>query len=388
MINRQELVDKLKQTIETYVVDKTFVSFVGDEIFRQHQMDRGNTNYILYHPESLPDKTDEELFWLVQATNKYVRNKIDIKSYFTSHEMIYENTRVIVENKEVYPLVFDNMIRVKTDQFIGVIDIDTLYSLYENQIINYNFNTQRNRRKGQYKPYVNKRSVKEISQLMKDDDYVPDTITLNLNKDNPEVDYSYDEDNNRLIVRAGQLDIPDGYHRYRALIQTKLDNPDWEYTMELRIVNHDESKANKLISQSNKRNEINKTFLKTLNDKDPINMLINRLNEDSRSLLKDRISKQNMDAYYAPDFYSAIETYIKELDKNSVASYNKYLREVFNALVEDELFFGTKLEVFMAIKAAEQYRLDSDYISKIESYMTNKPDVNSIQKNKIVKALG
>ena len=88
-------------------------------------------------------------------------------------------------------------------------------------------------------------------------EFVPNALTLNLNVDDPEVDF--DIVGSELILNSGKFDIIDGFHRFRAAINTKIKNPDFQFNFILNIMNFTEDKACQYIEQEDKRNKISKS---------------------------------------------------------------------------------------------------------------------------------
>lgn len=84
-------------------------------------------------------------------------------------------------------------------------------------------------------------SVKAIEGLMSKGEFVPNALTLNLNVDDPEVDFDIVE--SELILNSGKFDIIDGFHRFRAAINTKIKNPDFQFNFILNIMNFTEDKS-------------------------------------------------------------------------------------------------------------------------------------------------
>ena len=111
-----------------------------------------------------------------------------LTTYFTPEEIeIYGNTKYEI-TKTLDTITF-RMIRVADDQWIGSTDVKTMMELRNKQMIHYNGDTQRALqhviRNGNeiLQPYLNHRAVMEISDLYQTDNFIPNTITLNLPED-------------------------------------------------------------------------------------------------------------------------------------------------------------------------------------------------------------
>ena len=178
------------------------------------------------------------------------------------------------------------MIQVATDQWIGMATFQWLMKVEDSHLLCYNENTQRVPRarikpNGEvvYEPYVNQRSVREIAEAFKRGDYIPNTITFNIRND---VVWHY-EDGHLIIQNFPKgwpiFDIIDGYHRYRAMRQIHIHNPEFDYSMELRITKFSVEKARQFIYQESLRNKMRKVDQASFDQNSLENQIIDELNE-------------------------------------------------------------------------------------------------------------
>ena len=388
MINRESFNHELFEILKTQKRRK-FINAINELMFQNHNMSFGETTKLLNgSKENLEAASIEELYWLASTISIVLKNEKLLK-YFTQHEHnAYLKTKNRQNVQEKYPIEFDNVIQIANDQWVTVINTDKLFELYKNQIINYNKNTQRPvivKEKGgvtEYKIFVNKQSIEEISSLMKQNLFVPNDITLNMNIDNPEIDFEYK--NGKIIVYSGLLDIIDGYHRYRAIIKNKLEDDTFEFTMVLNVMNFDEVKACTYIAQQDKRNKINKTVTRTMDATNPINTLIQRLNEDTRCYISGKIGRTETDKINSIWLFELIDSCYKIKDRSEIISLHKYLKNIFNTIVEDELMEYDFTTLAIIIKGSEMYANTNDHIEKIEYMLKNKNKLkNTNHKNKV-----
>lgn len=169
--------------------------------------------------KSIEEANDYTLFVIadsiLNATKKDYRKKLS--DFFTDREISkYSGMRYEEPNKIEFPLVF-NMIQV-SDRSMDRIFKCRCFALCKNRIINYNPVTQRAMTKVTrdnnelYRITLNKSAVKEITADMLEHIYVPDTITLNIPKDDVYADFHYDEQSRQLIIHSLEaFDINDGY---------------------------------------------------------------------------------------------------------------------------------------------------------------------------------
>ena len=220
-----------------------------------------------------------------------------ISEYFTPQEIeMYYDRKYETETVNKFPMKF-HLIMVKEDQYIGKIDVKTLMRLREQQLINYNADTQRALRimlKGGTKilrPYVDNRAVSEIEQCFNTDNFIPNVITLNINLDDENADYVYNDKNETLIIKnLTAFDIVDGYHRYLAIGRKYDKNDSWNFPMELRITMFSVGKARQFIYQENHKTKMKETDAKSYDQQNYGNLVTTRLNTETDSYLKGNVN--------------------------------------------------------------------------------------------------
>lgn len=366
MLKRQEYCDGIHQVVQEYTSRRRFFRAVNTELNRLHNFYDGNQVML---SEDVTDFSDEILFWVGSAINSVLgTEKIHMNEYFSPHEFqMYKKSRMQIENTVEYPVVFNNVQKVAEDQYICVTDSEFIYQLYQGQLINYNYNTQRPAVKKtlngitSYKIAVNEKSVKEIAKLMKQNEFIPNALTLNANLDNENTAIQFN--GKELFLTSGQLDILDGFHRYRAITMLRKEDETFRYPVILNIMQFDEEKACTYIAQEDKRNRIKKSYAKTLDATNPINFIIQRLNTDSLSYLRGKISRSH--GYLAQDFYQAIEQFCDAT--NQMATY-KRLRNVYNSLMEENVLTDDKYIIALATKAGMMYDSVEDMITFINNH--------------------
>ena len=231
------------------------------------------------------------------------------------------------------PIIIKNMCQVNDDQWIGTISAKNIVLMRKARFINYNENTQRTKQKvvrGQkiyYKISVDKKSVNEIRELFEKGIYIPDEITLNIPMDE---DFSY-ENGTLYFRKLKHFDILDGYHRLLALTEIFINNPDFEYTMELRITNFSEEKAQQFIYQKGQKTKMLQIDSSSYNQNSISNLIVKRLNEDSGCELYGRIMR-NGGQVAAQELAVVINHYfckrMKITDKNERIVTNKLKEEI------------------------------------------------------------
>lgn len=371
MINRDKCENLIIETVEANAGKRAFRRIITTTMTQDHGVMKGKTLQLIGNKEHLKAASVEELLWLCDAISLALDGSVSFKEFFTPNEVgMYRNSKTKREDESAYPVVFKNVLQINNDQWVTTINIDELYDLYKKQLINYNKNTQRPTRRREvnglveYKISVNKRSIREITQLMRDHLFIPNALTFNINIDNVENSFTYS--NGRLELLSGVFDIIDGFHRYKSLIDCKIENPAFNYNMVLNIMNFTEEKAGTYIAQEDKRNKISKSVVKTMDANNPVNFIIQRLNDDGGSYLRGEIGRTGNYSVNSAWLFEAISKCYKVEDNRDGIALVRYLREAFNAVIEDGTFEKTFLGVAVVVIASSMYRETED-ISKIKA---------------------
>ena len=328
---------------------------------------------------------DSELFLImysiIQAGEDYNIEYVNLENYFTKEEIkAYSNSSYKQEKKEIFPITIPNCIEVNPgEQWVTTMTARTLDELNEMQLINYNKNTQRNLTKKkignryEYGITLKQKSVKEISELMKQGRFISNDITLNLNWEDPNLDFEYDPETNTIILNNGKFDIIDGYHRFRAIIKNIGTDENFDYNMVVNIMYFDEEKANRFIVQEDKRNKINSGYIKSLDTQNPVYMIVKRLNDDSSSYLCGKIGREDEENKVTfSHLFNWIESCFKIKDRSEVIKLTKLFKNIFNTLIENghpikDFDFR---EIGVIIMCTSKYE-EFEAIEKIESKLKN-----------------
>lgn len=170
-----------------------------------------------------------------------------------------------ISEKIYLPIPLNDVIRIKDDSYVTKISIKDLVKMFESQLIIYDYEAQRG---AKYKtnasggivktPIVNKASVKRISKKMADNEYLEDTIVLNVFS--TEVDpVTYYEDSKTLTINEGVIiSILDGFHRLQGAVSALQTNPNAELVEILSIRTYDDETAQKFFGQINTINVLKK----------------------------------------------------------------------------------------------------------------------------------
>ena len=281
-----------------------------------------------------------ELFWLCdELYNIFGSGTLDVGRYFTQKELLsYPKAALPSLKTEKFPVIFENIQRIKSNQWQCVVPIEYLMDLKQRQVITYNPNTQRPLiviEKGEKiitKVDLNKESVNEIMQLMEQGFYNPHHITINLNKD---LDTEPIFRGNDMIIEEGQLDIIDGYHNYIAATRMKAKYKDFEYYMPIVITHFDEKQAGMYIAQENKKNIIETSYTDSLDITNQGNLITERINDNMDFYLYGKIGKQSFSQIPFADLSSIIKYYFKSVKQGAETSrLVKDIVEYWNSIID------------------------------------------------------
>lgn len=347
MLVERSLVEKfIKMRFNKYVKDDAYFWEMFEYLSEKYDMS-GDVFSDYYSGRSdVSRATDFELYVLLDAIQTFGSLANRIPKWFTEREInLYKISRFEKEHKTELPIQF-NMFQVNIDQWIGVTDTNEINKLRKAELINYNPETQRTMQRivrhgiESFIITVNKAAVKIIRKLFKTEIYIPTTITLNIPNDiNNPADFSYDEENHKLIVKnIKYFDITDGYHRYLAMIQEKILNPDFNYPMELRITNFDVEKAQRFIYQEDQKTQMKKNDSNSFNTFDPANVVVTKLNESSMCNVRGMISRNDGLINFGKLSELVRNLYFKGVGKKeeriTILNVTKELTDDFNILTE------------------------------------------------------
>lgn len=382
---------------------RKIIEQTGEVISKKRNYLKAATHSILLQQRPLSDVSDKEIYWVIDGLNETLsengeRNLLKdfkIKDIFTDKEIQkYSKSKFENVTETIYPISF-KVLKISDDQWLSTISSKKLFELYKNQIINYNKNTQRPLKEvtkhgvKTYKINKNKQSVNAIKEDLKKGLFIPNCLTFNINMDNPSNEYYVDEENRELVLENGQFDLIDGFHRYSAITELLLENPDIEFNFGIWIMNFDENKSCRFIAQEDKRNKINKTYTKsldTLNGDNFSSRIIQVLNENNNSPFKGKLTRYNDSNINYDDVVITINDNFKcstrmeanRLSENIIKSFeileddniditNLNSNEIIVSLVGISLLLSNEIE-------------DKTFVSKVKTYINSNNTLNTNRK--------
>ena len=300
----------------------------------------------------------------------------EISKYFTAEEIkALSNQKYVTETFEL-PLVFDNMVEIAPDQWIGKITAKELMRLKDSQVIKYNENTQRTLKRivrGEnryYKIALNEKSVKEIKAALAQHSYISDDITLNMPVETTEFEYV----NGSIVIKElDKLDIIDGYHRYIGISRLTLEDPDFDYPMELRLVSFPEEKAKQLIYQKDQKTKMRQIDSRAMNQYNPANIVVDQLNTDPSSNIQGMIARNDGKINYA-ELSSLIQYFyfrdVRKPTRKDIILIRKEIQNKFNRYIDSDLELADHVFSVKELTAIMYcFRNEEDYIGAINKLL-------------------
>ena len=340
MMNRDGLVDYLTNQFQKPMDYKE--KYI--ELYNRYHIPEGMSSDALTLRKDLGEYSNYILFCLLSVINPK-----KLKDYFVDVEIdTFSVTKYEEEGKIELPILIKNMVAVSSDQFIGSVTMQWLMKLGDAQFVNYNAATQRTLKreiKGNaeyYRPYVNRKSVRDIADSMRRGSYIPNVMTFNMPED---TDYEYMNGILR-VNHISKFDITDGYHRYLAMRSIYNEDHSFDYPMEIRITSFPINKAQHFIWQEDQGTKMKKIDSSSLNQYDPANIIIQKLNANPMFNLHGEILRiggiiksgdlSNMITYFFFRHYNKNEIKVRTLNVSNI------LFRKFNILTENDHEFLTE----------------------------------------------
>ena len=333
-------------------------------------------------------------------------DKADAKSeYYTKIEIDgYSRTKYEDKDKIKFPIRI-KCVQIDKDQWVGATDVHFLMQLRKAQLINYNANAQRTMKKiirgdkTAFKISLNVNAVKSIKQSYLNHSFVPNTITLNIPEET-EYNFYYDSNSCELVIDSLEhFDISDGYHRYIAICQIIDSGADFDYNMELRIINFPVDRVRQFIYQEDQKTKMRKIDSASMNMNSAANMVVERLNIDPRFNMKDKINRNDGLINYS-ELAALIQYFylkgIKDPSVKEIISIKDDLRDKINYFTEtftDYLdhrfdYLDLAIMIYRFRQMNEGYGSSPDEAQKIKRMIERKGDIprNVIHKENPIKS--
>ena len=338
--SRENLESFISNKCENIVFNPEKCEKIRNYMLEKYNIPTGTTMDMIAR-NILASQTIFVLFCLVDGMD-FVEEVNYKKEFFTEIEISQFSVTKLETETVSFPLKI-KCDQVASDQWIGATNTKFFMNLRRAQLIKYNVNAQRVMRriiKGEnvlFKLIPNKLAIKAIKVLMQNNMYIPTTITLNIPYDSDAKFYFNEQTRELIIDKLDSFDISDGYHRYLAMCEESDENEQFNYPMEIRIINFTDEKTRQFIYQEDQKTKMAKDNSNAMNTNRPSNNVIDKLNEMVTFEFKGQIgiNKGNID-------YTALSNVIeyfyfskkKEYTNIDIREVRDDVKEKLNALVE------------------------------------------------------
>lgn len=384
MINRNELEKKLKEYSYRVASNNVYYNSIINYCKDNYDVPVGITSDLISLRKTFSEASSFILFVLLNAfISTSLSNSDNIKKHFTQKEIEKFSGLKYEEEKLEFPIII-NAIQVNDDQWIGTISSKTLMLMRKAQIINYEENTQRVKKRvvrGDnvfFEISLKKKTIDEISAKLAERTYISDDLTLNIPYES-NANFYYDKAKMQLVIKSiDAFDMIDGYHRYISICKSSDQDQDFEYNMELRITNFDESKCQRFIYQKDQKTKMSKVDSDTYNPDDLSNMVVTRLNDNPASNIKGMI-KRNDGLISFAELSSVIRYFYfknkvpKSEERVEVVKVTSQLMNCFNSYSDIHYEFLTKkhdlkeLAIILYVYINSENKTGNDFVREIDS---------------------
>lgn len=380
--SKDEFISYIGKRLDLYALNKDAV-----EKMQKYMMDKYNFRLseaadLITQKSPLTTENVYVCFCVADALAQ-IDNRVKLEDWFTDKEISTFSSEIIQRDKFKFPITIP-AVQITDDQWIGTCDCDFLMKLREAQKIYYNTNTQRTLQRivknGQesYRIMLNRTAVQEIKTAYDNETYIPDTISLNMPDD---TEFWYNAEKREIVIESlDHFDIIDGFHRYTAMCMEKDANPDFNYPMELRIVQYDEIKAKQFIWQQDQKTKMKKLDSESLNVSAPENIVAEKLNRNPMFNLHGELNR-NGGKIALQDFVNVVRfLYFKGVKKEDERKLiNAVTNDLFNKLNyvsdNDDKIFSEALSRTDIIALVTSCYINND-LSKIkEGYIRAKDKI-------------
>lgn len=326
-----------------------------DNQIRTHGVNKGELQAYYNNAETL-DEADTRVVALIgeQIYLKFDVKELELSKWFNEKQIeeIKMFHKINVDTSITLPYTFENVTKIG-DGYLFPIEVSVIARLYESKLLNYNHDIQRQpkfvKRNGQVikKPYVNKKSVKEITEHLVNGTLVETNIAYNahLGSSNGDDELIYNHKERTLTITEGtRLDILDGMHRTISCLEAYRKNKNIDFEFIGLIFNYTTKEAQNYQSQQAKANPIPKSRIQELEASRYADVVVQQLRMDSelhgRITSRDSVGKGTNELVSYGVLSNAIDRTFKMESKLQAIEVSKYLSEYFTYLFgyfQDEL---------------------------------------------------
>lgn len=353
--DRQTLENELSQIIKESKFKRKNSKDLKDikkHLLDNYQILEGEVQQWINDPDTELPKLDLRALILLTEQIYAKTRKVNPKEYFTKAEIRearqYSGVLEQQEKEIDFPITIPNVTLVGNEAYIAALDIKTIDKLIKNQLLNYNFDLQREAKVVKRKdvvilePTLNKKNVREISQHLVNGTLVPTVLVFNAATRTAlsGTELVYDYKKMELTIEKGtRLDIVDGYHRCRGSQLALQENPELNFKFAVLFTNYSTSRAKQYQAQIAKATPLSKIRIQELEASRLADIVVQQLRAESD--LKGRISQTNYIHTVGKELvsYNVLADTIDEMfdmsTRADAADVGDYLCEMFNFLIDE-----------------------------------------------------
>lgn len=322
-------------------------------LIENHQIFEGDIQSWLDDPENELPKLDLRVLFLIceQVYQKTGVQEINPTRFFTKAEIKearqYSGILEIKEKEMDFPITLPNVMVIGNSAFITTVDIKLIDKLLQNNLLNYNYDLQREatiiKRKDKIivEPTLNKKNVEEIKDHLLKGTLVPTVLVFNAATRTAESgsELIYDPRKYELTITKGtRLDIVDGFHRIKGSQNALRINPELSFSFGVIITNYSTKRAQQYQAQLAKATPISKVRIQQLEANRLADTVVQQLQDESD--LQGRISQTNRVHRIGNELvtYNVLADTIEEVfnmeTRADAADVGDYLVDFFNYLLD------------------------------------------------------
>ena len=349
--NLKEAQELLGDVINEIKEDQKKVNKINKILSKHDIKIRKTMLYLNFYDEQIKNMDQKVFYRLLKSVYEVTGKKhLNPEKYYTKNEIktlnAYDYMYLNGENKIELPLTIDNVIQIDEENYVTKMHVKFIRDLIVNDLLRYNFETQREAKfiklgdSVQKVAKVEKASTEQIAKLALEGTLSSTPLTFNalVGTADEGDELEYDSKNFRLIINKGTfIDVLDGFHRISGIIRALDQNPDLDFTFPILIRNYNTSTAQRHIGEINTVNVMSRHHRDALKAARKSDIVVKVLQRESE--LKGRIS-QTRDVHYINNelvTYNILAETIDELfnieTKADAMDLSEYLVEFFDFLI-------------------------------------------------------
>jgi hypothetical protein len=306
----------------------------------------------LNDPEGRLSELDnrEILLFTEQIFAKTGDMRVNVKEYFTEAEFSdarhFSGAVERMKNQIEFPITFPNATIVGNGAYMVTVDIQTINKLLSNELLDYNYDLQREASYRRVKNEIKKEptlvmsNVKEISSHLLEGTLVPTVLVWNaaVRSSSTGTELIYDSNTMELTIEKDtDLFIVDGWHRCKGSQNALQINPDLHFNFGVLITNYSTKKAQQYQAQLAKATPISKVRIKELEANRLSDTVVQQLKEESdlkgHISSTERIHSLNKELVTYNVISDTIDEEFKMETRADAADVGDFLVEYFNMLL-------------------------------------------------------